>query len=74
MNTSEWLREASMKRLSLLVKNKTEMIGNASQLGVDVDVQPHDIESSGLSETEVECIQQWVKGKLVNKFMHSATN
>mmetsp|Transcript_19496 Transcript_19496/g.33093 ORF Transcript_19496/g.33093 Transcript_19496/m.33093 type:complete len:234 (+) Transcript_19496:1-702(+) len=57
----KWLREASMRRLSLLVKNKTELIGNASQLGVGV-LQPELIEKSGLSKTEVFHLKQWVAG------------
>jgi hypothetical protein len=33
-----WLREASMRRLSGFVKNKSELIGNAAQLGVGMHI------------------------------------
>lgn len=58
----KWLREASMRRLSLFVKNKTEQIGNASQLGVGV-IYPESIEKSGLTPEEINHIERWVTGK-----------
>jgi hypothetical protein len=57
----KWLREASMRRLSLFVKNKTEMIGNAAQLGVGV-LYPEKLEKSGLSPIETHHLEQWVSG------------
>jgi hypothetical protein len=57
----KWLREASMRRLSIFVKNKTEMIGNAAQLGVAV-LYPDSLEKSGLSCAEIYHLEQWVQG------------
>ena len=59
----KWLREASMRRLSLFVKNKTELIGNASQLGVGV-LHTDNLEKSGLSTSEIYHLEQWVSGKI----------
>lgn len=50
-----------MRRLSLFVKNKTEMIGNAAQLGVNV-LFPDHLEKSGLSTAEIYHLEQWVSG------------
>lgn len=57
----KWLREASMNRLSTFMKNKTELIGNASQLGMGV-IAVDDLEKSGLSPTEIYHLEQWVAG------------
>ena len=57
----KWLREASMRRLSLFVKNKTELIGNAAQLGMGV-LHPDTLEKSGLSTVEIYHLEQWVAG------------
>ena len=57
----KWLREASMRRLSLFVKNKTELIGNAAQLGMGV-LHPDTLEKSGLSTVEIFHLEQWVAG------------
>ena len=51
-----------MRRLSLFVKNKTELIGNAAQLGVGV-LHPDNLEKSGLSSVEIFHLEQWVSGK-----------
>ena len=61
----KWLREASMRRLSLFVKNKTELIGNASQLGVGV-LHTDNLEKSGLSTSEIYHLEQWVSGKIIH--------
>lgn len=58
-----WLRDASMRRLSLFVKNKTELIGNAAQLGLGV-MYPDNLEKSGLTSTEIFHLEQWVSGKI----------
>jgi hypothetical protein len=50
-----------MRRLSIFVKNKTEMIGNAAQLGVAV-LYPDSLEKSGLSCAEIYHLEQWVQG------------
>lgn len=69
-NTSsgkKWLREASMQRLSLLVKNKTELIGNAAQLGLGVS-STDNLERSGLSAAEIYHLEQWVLGLQSGRF------
>ena len=62
VQSKKWLREASMNRLSTFMKNKTELIGNASQLGMGV-IAVDDLEKSGLSPNEIYHLEQWVAGK-----------
>jgi hypothetical protein len=57
-----------MRRLSLFVKNKTELIGNAAQLGVGV-LHPDNLEKSGLSSVEIFHLEQWVSGKFLFFFI-----
>lgn len=61
--SKRWLRDASMRRLSLYIKNKTELIGNAAYLGVGI-VLPEEVEKSGLSPIEIFHLERWVAGKL----------
>lgn len=58
----KWLREASMRRLSQTFRNKTELIGNAAQLGMGV-MHPDNLEKSGLSSVEIFHLEQWVAGE-----------
>ncbi len=51
-----------MNRLSTFMKNKTELIGNASKLGMSIII-PNDLEKSGLSLTEIHHLEQWVAGE-----------
>jgi hypothetical protein len=50
-----------MRRLSIFMKNKTELMGSATQLGAGV-MYPDSIEKSGLSPTEIFHLEQWVAG------------
>lgn len=59
----KWLREASMRRLSQTFRNKTELIGNAAQLGMGV-MHPDNLEKSGLSPVEIFHLEQWVAGEI----------
>lgn len=58
----KWLREASMKRLSLLVKDKTELIDSAQKLRMTV-LSLDGLEESGLSSALISHLQNWVDGK-----------
>lgn len=62
-NDSEkkWLREASLRRLSLFVQDRTEMIGSAAKLGISI-VTPSKLEKSGLNSYEKFHLEQWVAG------------
>ncbi len=50
-----------MQRLSTFMKNKTELIGNASQLGMS-SIVANDLEKSGLNSVEIYHLEQWVAG------------
>jgi len=63
-----------MKRLSMLMKNKTERIGNAKHFVVlpdrneDVDsksskIDKNSLEPSGLTDFEIDHLERWVEGR-----------
>ncbi len=58
----KWLREASMRRLSQLVKDKTEVIGSAQKLKLSL-TSIEGLETSGLSGVMIKHLQNWVDGK-----------
>lgn len=61
MSDKQWLRDASMKRLSLLVKNKTEIIGNAQKLRLAIS-NVDSLETSDLSVFEANQLKKWIQG------------
>jgi hypothetical protein len=54
-----WLREASMKRLNMLIKNKKESIGEDFLCS---DISADDLESSGLSAVDRFHLNKWADG------------
>lgn len=58
----KWLREASMRRLSHLVRNKTEIFDSAQKLKLSLTSFDH-LEESGLHPFEVHQLHDWVQGK-----------
>ena len=54
-----WLREASMKRLNMLIKNKKETIGDDF---LCADISADDLESSGLSAIDRFHLNKWADG------------
>jgi hypothetical protein len=54
-----WLREASMKRLNMLIKNKKESIGEDFLCS---DISADDLESSGLSDVDRFHLNKWADG------------
>jgi hypothetical protein len=54
-----WLREASMNRLSYLFQNRSE---NALELLIDNKLSYSDIDKSDLNEFQISLIQQWMDG------------
>eukprot|EP01038_Epipyxis_sp_PR26KG_P013069 gene13069-17518_t len=57
----KWLRDAKMQKLSMFVKNKTELIGNAAQLGIGA-TELDELDRSGLSALECKYVCAWVDG------------
>lgn len=69
MNTSsmpnrKWLREASFRRLSLLVKDKTEIVDNVLLLQVNLG-NVDGLEDSGLTPVVKQHLHRWVDGKFI---------
>jgi hypothetical protein len=58
----KWLREASMRRLSQLVKDKTVVIGSAQTLKLSLS-NIDALETSGLSPIMITHLKNWVDGK-----------
>ncbi len=58
----KWLREASLRRLSLLVKDKTEIVDNVLSLQVNLG-SVDGLEDSGLSPVVKQHLHRWVDGK-----------
>lgn len=54
-----WLREASMKRLNMLIKNRQENIGEGF---LCADISADDLESSGLSSVDRFHLNKWADG------------
>eukprot|EP00981_Chlorochromonas_danica_P003999 scaffold760_cov178-Ochromonas_danica.AAC.1 len=59
----KWLREASMRRLSHLVRNKTEIFDSAQKLKLSLTSFDH-LEESGLHPFEVHQLHDWVQGRI----------
>lgn len=57
-----WLREASMRRLSTLVKDKTELIDSAQRLRINLS-GTDGLEKSGLNPKAIEHLELWVDGE-----------
>eukprot|EP01033_Poteriospumella_lacustris_P002992 gene2992-2192_t len=57
----KWLREASMRRLSQIVKDKTELIDSAQKLRMNV-ATIEGLEESGLSKQSIQHLENWVEG------------
>lgn len=67
-----WLREASMRRLSSLMKHKTEIIDSKQKLKLSL-TSVDNLEVSGLDSYEVGQLQSWVRGEqLVRCQLHFA--
>mmetsp|Transcript_4090 Transcript_4090/g.6339 ORF Transcript_4090/g.6339 Transcript_4090/m.6339 type:complete len:913 (+) Transcript_4090:60-2798(+) len=58
---ANWLRQASMRRLHSLVVDKKEILGN--NLVFCDDINPQDLEPSGLSALERQHLKSWVNGE-----------
>lgn len=58
--TSTLLKEASMKRLSMKIRDAQETLGK--QLLFCSSINPEDLEPSGLNVLECEHLSRWVKG------------
>lgn len=58
----KWLREASMRRLSQIVKDKTELIDSAQKLRINI-TSIDGLEESGLSKPSIQHLENWVEGK-----------
>ena len=56
-----WIREASMKRLNMLMLNKA---GSFTDGFIKNDINVNDLEKSGLNDSEKHIIEKWVKGQL----------
>ena len=54
-----WLREASMKRLNMLIKNKKESIGEGFLCS---EISADDVEASGLSPADRFHLNKWADG------------
>lgn len=65
-SSKKWLKEASMRRLSLYIKNKTEQVGNAMIFDTTMSLPEEDIEKSGLSSSEIYHLQRWVAGNFIS--------
>lgn len=65
-SSRRWLREASLQRLNMFMRNKTEMIGNAAQLGMGV-ISMEGLEQSGLSASEIFHLRQWIAGLITGR-------
>lgn len=70
MNTSnsnssqpQWLKQASLQRLNMMVMNKKELLTGCIS-SFDKDIDPESISSSGLSKTEKYRIKQYYLGLL----------
>jgi hypothetical protein len=63
----KWLREASMRRLSSLVKNKTETIDSATKLQLNIDKLEDGLEESGLNSFIISQLNDWVNGLLTGR-------
>lgn len=59
----KWLREASMRRLSQLVKDKTEMIDSAQKLRINIS-SVDGLEASGLNKQMIQHLENWVEGNM----------
>lgn len=59
----KWIREASMRRLSLLVKDKTASISAASKMRLTIETTDG-LEESGLSPIMKDHLKLWVEGVL----------
>ena len=57
--SKRWLREASMKRLNMLIKNKKESIGEEF---LCADISADDLESSGLASADRYHLNKWADG------------
>jgi hypothetical protein len=57
--SKRWLREASMKRLNMLIKNKKESIGEEF---LCADISADDLESSGLTSADRYHLNKWADG------------
>lgn len=63
----KWLREASMRRLSSQVKNKTQTIDSASKLQLNIDKLEDGLEESGLNAFIIQQLNDWVNGLLTGR-------
>lgn len=70
MRRRKWLREASMRRLSQLVKDKTELIDSAQKLKINIS-SVEGLEGSGLSKITIQHLESWVEG---NNAVASSSN
>jgi curved DNA-binding protein CbpA len=66
-DAKKWLREASMKRLSLLVKNKTETIESESKIKLNIDKLEDGLEESGLNSFIVQQLNDWINGLITGR-------
>ena len=57
--SKRWLREASMKRLNMLIKNKKESIGEEF---LCADISADELESSGLASADRYHLNKWADG------------
>ena len=60
-SNKKWLRDASLRRLSLLMKDKTEIVDNVLSLQVNL-ASVEGLEDSGLESTIKVHLQRWVDG------------
>jgi hypothetical protein len=64
MSKRKWIREASMRRLSQIVKDKTALLESAKKLRLNT-MNVEDIVVSGLNPAAVQQLERWVEGNLV---------